>query len=127
MGAPIRAVYKKCIECGASFYCIQSRVNTAKYCSISCGLKGKNNWRWKNGTLNWAGYKLIMVDGKQVREHRYIFEQHIGRKLMKAEEIHHINGIKTDNRIENLVVLDKSSHAKVSYSNRKIDTGGRFV
>lgn len=127
MGRPVKAIYKNCKGCGKPFYCIQSRINTAKFCSISCGLRGENNHNWKNGTLNWAGYKLIMVDGKHVREHRYVLERYLKRKLSPDEEVHHKNGIKTDNRIENLEILSKGNHSKISYGNRKIDEKGRLL
>lgn len=46
------------------------------------------------------------------RQHRYIMEQYLGRKLSRNEEVHHINHDKTDNRIENLEVLSSSEHRK---------------
>lgn len=49
-----------------------------------------------------------------VREHRMVVSDYIGRKLKKDEEIHHINGIKSDNRLENLQIISKVEHAKIS-------------
>jgi transposase len=58
-------------------------------------------------------YKTIQVEGKQVRLHRFLMEQKLGRKLTFDEVVHHINGNKHDNRVENLQVLSRGDHLRI--------------
>ena len=52
-------------------------------------------------------------NGGNVREHVMLMEKKIGRLLEKDEVVHHINGNKQDNRIENLQLMTRSEHMKL--------------
>lgn len=117
-------IEKTCLQCGVKKLFYPSHATTRKkYCSKKCysySKKGKpmkceryiaykdKHHNWNNGIYNnHAGYRMLSTKDhpskqKYVMEHRLVMEKHLGRYLKPNEVIHHINEIKTDNRIENL-------------------------
>lgn len=120
---------KQCIICKKTFIkpenCSIKEWNTVrKFCSRKCkGIHHSNNftkekvWNYKGGTLSsTTGYIYISLGRyKRKAQHRFVMEQFIGRELLRSESVHHINGIKTDNRLENLQLLSKVEHCKLHY------------
>lgn len=79
----------------------------AKFCSKHCAYEAqRQDWH-----VDKNGYRFCTSNGKGIYEHRIVMERSIGRPLRSHETVHHKNGIRTDNRIENLE-LWSSRHGK---------------
>tara|TARA_R110000824_G_scaffold129621_11_gene291192 strand:- start:6004 stop:6573 length:570 start_codon:yes stop_codon:yes gene_type:complete len=91
----------------------------------------KDGWRVKSN-----GYVMKRMwddryNGEWVYKHRYVMEQHLGRKLRKDEFVHHIDCVKTNNNINNLWLCNASNHALAHKSVEKlfpilIQNGGKL-
>jgi hypothetical protein len=63
------------------------------------------------GGLNKDGYHKTTVKGREVLTHRAVMAEHLGRELFPHERPHHKNGVRDDNRIENLELWSVSQPA----------------
>lgn len=91
--------------------CCCGNVTTTDTSSLRSGrTKSCGCLRNKGGKITNKGYKVIYSrqDKKYIQEHRHVYEQHYGVKLLPHHNVHHINGDRTDNRIENLELWDTS-------------------
>lgn len=110
-----------CADCGAP---TDKRAERCRVCTRKLQILDKAPG-WKGGRrFNMRGYIMIMAppnhprasaSGKYgrgyVREHTLVMEEALGRYLQPGETVHHKNGIKHDNRLENLELWTKAQPA----------------
>ena len=116
----MRLIYKVCSCCNEAFLpssnhlkCSKCRYHKRKTFCPLCGIAmhdqaafciqcwNKQRKPWKK-VFHKRGYRLIRIGRRYKFEHVLIMEMKLGRKLKPGENIHHINGVKDDNRLSNL-------------------------
>jgi hypothetical protein len=95
--------------------------------------KGKKHWNWKGGkTKHQNGYWLIYKPNHPRARKGYIFEhilvaeKKLGRYLKIKEPVHHINGLRDDNRPENLWIFP-NNRSHLIYENNVMATYKKWI
>jgi hypothetical protein len=130
-----RQMFTTCPRCGKGtwrfFLVVKKGVQLGTYSGLCnhcfwATKTGQNNPRWRGGSMD-RGYKLVPIESnskvctgmgikrkgrrtQRCREHRVVAAQIISRPLRHNERVHHLNGNKSDNRPQNLVLMSEREH-----------------
>jgi len=138
-----KSIWLACVDCGKGRWVSFRKGHAESLRCRSCQCKRRvGKWREKNA--NWKGgrYKLqsgyirlriypddfffAMSNSQRkgihgtILEHRLVMAQHLGRCLHSWEIVHHKNGVKDDNRIENLQVILSDGHNQITLMEQRI-------
>ena len=125
---------RPCRQCGKEIYVQPNAAERGegRFCSYAC----KNEAQRSKG----PGHRYRRPDGyiaiyypshpdaganRFVLEHRLVAEQKYGRRILPTEHVNHINGIRDDNRPENLEVMTPSAHAYISHGQKRLKKAAR--
>ena len=133
-GTSNRFIWAACVDCGKERWVRLERGQLGKKRCISCaetGLRGSRAKNWQGGrryNQDYVDIRLSFDDffypmarrNGYVREHRLIVAKRLGRCLQPWEIVHHKNGIRDDNRIKNLQLIQEMQHNAITKVERLI-------
>lgn len=101
------ALKRECVQCGAEFSITPSQAayRAGLYCSLECSHRansGERHHLYKGGHVGVNGYRYI----QNKLEHRIIAERALNRSLGSTEIVHHIDGDRLNNSLDNLMLFE---------------------
>jgi ribosomal protein L40E len=118
----VKKKWLRCRECQNRY--MRKNPPNPKGVSPRFGKDNHNFGKRGEGVTNWKGGRCVLKtgyvkirdtfhpfnDNGYVLEHRLVMEKSLGRYLSPEELVHHRNGIRNDNRIENLIIVTRNKH-----------------
>lgn len=112
-------ITRVCNQCGDTYDLTEYRASrrTTPFCSRKCQEASRIGYTYvtPQGYVVQRTSSGVGRDGAQL-QHRLIMAEHLGRGLLPTETVHHKNGVRHDNRIENLELWTGSHGAGVRYA-----------
>ena len=120
-----RVIWHACVDCGKERWVVIEKGKPSHIRCEPCGhahMRRENNPAWIGGKVYSKGYvyiyypqdgffsSMLPKNNCYIREHRLVMAKYLNRCLLPWEIVHHKNGIKDDNRIENLQLLPASQY-----------------
>lgn len=117
-----QAIYKKAYKMGLR------KTKEIEFLNRSEAMKGNKSPNWKGGKKRTSkGYAQVLIpehpradSSGYVMEHIAVWEQKTGVSVPDNCCVHHLNGNKSDNRIENLCLMQFGAHTKLHNTGRKV-------
>jgi hypothetical protein len=117
-----------CFKCYSNWYGENHKHSAKTIKLLSLINEGSGNGHWQGGKKIQHGYVMIKKRNHPsadangyIQEHRLVMEKLLNRYLTPEEVVHHINGIRNDNRIENLLLIDcQANHAMLHKELEKV-------